>query len=56
MKIITGIQKCCEPKLFEVFIEYLLSQGIPEQQIIYINFEDLQYEQLCDYRKMHSFL
>ena len=46
IKVITGIRRCGKSTLFELYQEYLEKQGILAQQIISINFEDMDYEEL----------
>lgn len=36
--------------------EYLKQSGIEEKQIISINFEELEYEELCDYKKLYTYI
>ena len=40
IKIVTGIRRCGKSTLFDIYIDYLKSQGISEKQIIKINLED----------------
>ena len=40
IKIVTGIRRCGKSTLFDIYIDYLKGQGIPEKQIIKINLED----------------
>ena len=70
IKIITGIRRCGKSTLFEIFQNYLKSEGVLEEQIININLEDgdfshietgkLLYEyvkpRLLPDRKMYIFL
>ena len=42
--------------LLEIYQDYLKNQGVTDQQIIAINFEDLDYEELTDYKKLYSYL
>lgn len=54
IKVITGIRRCGKSTLFELFINYLKSEGIKDNQIIKINLEDADYDfesykQLYDY-------
>ena len=42
--------------LLEIYRNYLKEHGIEEEQIISINFEDLDYEELTDYRKLYKYL
>ena len=56
IKVITGIRRCGKSTLFELFREYLLDNGVLEEQIISINFEDAEYEDLCDYKKLYQYI
>jgi predicted AAA+ superfamily ATPase len=42
--------------LLEIYQNWLLDQGIDERQIISINFEDIDFEELTDYRKLYEYL
>ena len=54
IKVITGIRRCGKSTLFELFQEHLSSCGVTKDQIISINFEDAEYESLCDYRSLYE--
>ena len=41
IKVITGIRRCGKSTILKLFIEYLKSEGIKDEQIIFLNFEDL---------------
>ena len=56
IKVITGIRRCGKSTLFELYQEYLEKQGILAQQIISINFEDMDYEELTDYKKLYQYI
>ena len=56
IKIVTGIRRCGKSTLLELYQSYLRSHGVKEEQIISINFEDLDYEELTDYRKLYAYL
>ena len=56
IKVVTGIRRCGKSTLLEQFQQILLKNGVDSSQIISINFEELEYERLLDYRKLYSFL
>lgn len=56
IKIVTGVRRCGKSMLLELYQNYLKEHGIEEEQIIAINFEDLDYEELTDYRKLYNYL
>ena len=42
IKVITGIRRCGKSTLLELYQDYLKSLGVTEDQIISINFEELE--------------
>ena len=54
IKVITGIRRCGKSTLFELFQEHLLSCGVAPEQIITINFEDVDNEPLCGYKELYK--
>lgn len=56
IKVITGIRRCGKSTLLLQYKDWLLAQGVSEEQVIYLNFEDLAYESLCDYNKLHQYI
>lgn len=56
IKVISGIRRCGKSTLFELFKKYLFSQGVDNSQIISINFEDISFESLTDYKKLHEYI
>lgn len=56
IKIVTGIRRCGKSTLLEIYQNWLKAQGIKDSQIISINFEDIDYEELTDYRKLYAYL
>lgn len=56
IKIVTGVRRCGKSMLLEIYQNYLKNQGVTDQQIIAINFEDLDFEELTDYKKLYTYL
>ena len=56
IKVITGVRRCGKSTLLRQFREYLKESGIEETQIIDINFEDIAYEHLLDYKALYVYL
>lgn len=56
IKVVTGVRRCGKSTIFEIYRDYLLSHGIQKGQIIAINFEDLEYEELSDYRSLYEYV
>ena len=49
IKVITGIRRCGKSTLFELFREQLGKQGVSDDQIISVNFEEAENEELHDW-------
>lgn len=56
IKVVTGVRRCGKSKLLEMYRKWLLEQGVEEERIVSINFEDLDFEDLTDYKKLHAYL
>jgi len=56
IKVISGIRRCGKSTLFELYRDYLLAQNIDDEQLIFINFEDLAYDSLRDYKLLHAYI
>ena len=40
IKVVTGIRRCGKSTLFDIYINYLLNNGVDKNQIIRLNLED----------------
>ena len=56
IKVVTGVRRCGKSKLLELYQQWLLEQGVEKEQIVSINFEDLDFEELTDYKKLYAYL
>lgn len=56
IKVVTGIRRCGKSTLLMQYQDYLKSFGIEKNQIIAVNFEELEYEELCDYKKLYAYI
>lgn len=56
IKVVTGIRRCGKSTLLMQYQDYLREHGITEEQIISINFEELEYEHLLDYHRLYSYI
>ena len=53
VKVITGIRRCGKTTLMEQFMDLLRSEGVPDDDIIYMNFELLEND-FADYKELHK--
>lgn len=56
IKVVTGIRRCGKSTLLLQYQAWLKANGVSEDQIVSINFEELEYEELLDYKKLYSYL
>ncbi len=56
IKVVTGIRRCGKSTLLLQYQEWLKANGVSDEQIVTINFEELEYEELQDYKKLYAYL
>lgn len=56
IKVVTGIRRCGKSTLLKQYQQWLKASGIPDAQIISVNFEELEYEDLLDYKKLYAYI
>ena len=56
IKIVTGIRRCGKSVLLSQYIDYLKSIGIKDENIIFINFEFLEYDSLKNYDVLYKYI
>ncbi|WP_337361409.1 ATP-binding protein [Phascolarctobacterium succinatutens] len=56
IKVVTGIRRCGKSVLLEQFKDRLHLAGVEAEQIISINFEDLEFEELLDYKVLYRYI
>ena len=56
IKVVSGVRRCGKSTLFEIYKDFLLENGVAKHQIISINFEDMDYEELTDYKKLYEYI
>ena len=56
IKVITGVRRCGKSTLFSLYMNYLKETGVADEQIVYINLEDVDFEHLLDYKALHTYV
>ena len=56
IKVVSGIRRCGKSTLFRLFKDELLAEGVKPEQIISINFEELEYEPLREYHALYQYI
>jgi len=54
IKVVTGIRRCGKSSLLKLFQIYLSENGVNENQIISINFEDMKYSHLSNAKQTYD--
>ena len=54
IKVVTGIRRCGKSTLLSQCQQWLKESGVTKEQIVSVNFEELEYEELLDYRKLYQ--
>lgn len=54
--MITCIRRCGKSTLLKLFQDNLCAQGVTDDQIISINFEELECEELLDYQALYAYI
>ena len=56
IKVITGIRRCGKSTLLQLYRDWLIENGVSQEQIVFINFEELYYEDLLDYKRLYQYI
>ncbi len=56
IKVITGIRRCGKSTLLNQFQQHLIQEGVRQDQMIAINFEDIDNEPLCEYHAFYQYI
>ena len=56
IKVITGVRRCGKSTLLDLYKSYLREQGVTDEQIISINFEDYDYIDLLEPRNFYAYV
>lgn len=56
IKVVTGIRRCGKSTLLQQFQQQLLDDGVASEQIVSINFEELENESLLDSNNLYKYI
>jgi predicted AAA+ superfamily ATPase len=56
IKVIVGMRRCGKSTLLQLYQDYLLANDVSSQNIIYINFELMEYDGVRDYKDLYQLL
>ena len=56
IKVLVRSRRAGKSKVLELIINELKEKGVNEQDILYINFENLDFEEISDYKKLNAYV
>ncbi len=56
IKVVTGIRRCGKSTLFELYKKYLLENGVKDEQIISLNFENPSDMNFSDWKELYDYV
>lgn len=56
VKVITGIRRCGKSTIIKQILEELSLNGVPEEHILYLNFEDYKYRRLNNPDSLYAYI
>jgi predicted AAA+ superfamily ATPase len=56
IKVVSGVRRCGKSTMFEIYRDHLLQSGVEADQIIALNFEEVDYEHLTTYRTLYDYI
>ena len=54
IKVLTGLRRAGKTTIMDLYKEKLLVEGVGDEQIIHINFEDVDYDYIETYKQLHE--
>lgn len=56
VKVLTGIRRCGKSTIMRQIIDEIREKGIPEDHIVYVNFEDYQYRKISNADALYEYI
>lgn len=56
VKVVSGVRRSGKSTLFALYRKWLEDEGVPDRNIIAVNFEDLAFENLCEYHALYRYV
>ena len=56
IKVVTGIRRCGKSTLLQHFMQYLKSNGVDKDAIIFINFEERENARFASWEEIYDFI
>ncbi len=56
IKVVSGVRRSGKSTLFEIYKDWLKNNGVENEQLIGINFEDIDFEHLTEYHSLYNYI
>ena len=56
IKVVTGVRRSGKSTLLLMLKDYLINDGVKEDNIIHINFESAMYDDITDYKDLYKYV
>ena len=56
IKVVSGVRRCGKSTLFEMYRDYLSANGVEDSQFIVLNFEDIEFEFIDNYKILYRYI
>ena len=56
IKVITGVRRCGKSVLMKLYADELLAEGVKDEQLTFINFEDFEFYDLRDSKALYDYI
>ncbi len=56
IKVVTGIRRCGKSTLLSLFEQYLLDHEVPQDHIVRMNFESIEFDDILSYRALYDYI
>ena len=56
IKVVSGVRRCGKSTLFEIYRDYLSANGVEDSQFIVLNFEDIEFEFIDNYKILYRYI
>lgn len=56
IKVVSGVRRCGKSTLLSLYIDWLKRTGVTDEQIVFINLEEPEYDSLLNYQGLYSYI
>ncbi|MDR2047107.1 MAG: ATP-binding protein, partial [Clostridiales bacterium] len=56
IKVVTGVRRSGKSTLFSLYIDELKSDGVTNEQLVFVNFDEIEFESLKNYKALYEYV